>query len=43
VAAELLWPEPGHDRSVSARTRRIVETLRHGYSTVETALDPSGS
>lgn len=43
VAAELLWPEPGQDPSFSARTRRIAKTLRSGYSTVETVLDPSGS
>jgi hypothetical protein len=43
VAAELLWPEPGLDPSIAARTRRIAKTVRDGYSTVDTVLDPSGS
>ncbi len=42
VAAELLWPEPGQDSSLAGRTRRIARTLRQGYTTVDTALDPSG-
>jgi hypothetical protein len=40
--AELLWPDPAGDPSLSGRARRILLTLRDGYQTVETVLDPGG-
>jgi hypothetical protein len=36
--AEVLWPEPG--ASLATKARRVVSTLRTGFPTVETTLDP---
>ena len=38
AVVELLWPEPGSSPSTIAR--RMWRTLKHGFPTVETSLDP---
>ncbi len=40
VAAEVLWPARGRTSSLSIRTRELVRTLRNGYATVDTTLEP---
>jgi hypothetical protein len=40
--AEALWPDPEAPADFASRTRRVLQTLREGYQTVETVLDPEG-
>jgi len=39
--AEVLWPKPGSQQSVSTRLRSIGLALRDGYETQDTSLDPA--
>lgn len=40
--AEVLWPDPKADPSLRGRAERILRTLKEGYTTVETVIDPTG-
>jgi hypothetical protein len=40
--AEALWPDQKADPSILARAQRVVQTLREGYETTPTILEPGG-
>jgi hypothetical protein len=40
AVAELLWPDPNADPSLSARARRVARAFRVGYEMVDTTLEP---
>lgn len=42
TVAEVFWPDPKADPSLRGRAQRIIQTLRDGYQTTETALEPDG-
>jgi hypothetical protein len=39
---ELLWPDPKTPPDLRSRARRVLQTFREGYQTIETVLDPEG-
>ncbi len=40
--AEALWPDQNEDPALTARVKRVLRTLREGYETTSTILEPGG-
>jgi hypothetical protein len=40
--AEVLWPDQTADPALKARVSRVLQTLREGYETMPTVLEPDG-